>query len=74
MKCILEFEATGCQDCILKREHTGHGEGWDYCSHPNNGREGYDKIIEKSYHRLKGELITPDWCPFNLSDKPTEGN
>ena len=71
MKCVLEFEATGCNDCILRRNHTGHGEGFDFCSHPNHGREGYGDVVEKDYQNPIMTLITPDWCPFGLGDKPT---
>lgn len=72
MKCVLEFEATGCDNCLLIGESRGHGECFNYCRHPNNGRKGYNNVVAKNYKTMT--IITPDWCPFNLSDETTEGN
>ena len=50
---------TGCLDCPLKRHHSGHGENWDYCTHPK-APETYEAILEREK--------TPVWCPLDEAD------
>ena len=59
MKLIVD--ATDCRDCPYRQNHYGHGENFEYCSHPE-GPKGYDNII-------KDIKVIPKWCPINeLSD------
>ena len=53
-------EIHNCSDCPLRQHHSGHGENWDYCSHPN-GPGGYGAIINKDDTHA---LIHPEWCPL----------
>ena len=55
----LTIDVTDCRDCPCKHHHYGHGENFDYCSHPE-GPKGYDNIIND----IK---VIPRWCP--ISDK-----
>lgn len=50
----METKVNNCSNCPLKKNHYGHGENWDYCTHPNSP-EGYSNIIENKH---------PKWCPL----------
>jgi len=66
----LSIEVTGCSDCPCKTYHRGHGESWDYCSHPK-APKFYENILED------GERIA-SWCPIKgdvvaeVKDKPAD--
>ena len=67
MKLKLEFEVTGCNDCPMRKDHSGHGECWDYCSHPDHNQPAYGEILrgcnERNPEKHKPDW-TPDWCPI----------
>lgn len=44
MKLTLAIDVISCARCPLRQQHRGHGECWDYCSHPSAPR-GYGNII-----------------------------
>lgn len=50
-----KIKVTGCQDCPLNKHHYGHGENWDYCSHPDSP-SGYGNTLSPFYN--------PNWCPL----------
>lgn len=59
MKLIVDV--TDCCDCPCRKNHYGHGENFEYCSH-NESPKGYDNII-------KDISVIPRWCPINeMSD------
>ena len=58
---------SGCSDCPFKRNHYGHGENWNYCSHKDSP-EGYGNILESN---------NPEWCPLDkasllITKRPVE--
>lgn len=67
MKIIVEMEVAGCGDCPMRQSHRGHGENWDWCSHPQSPK-GYDNIIKQDY-KVPSTHITPEWCPGKQGEK-----
>ena len=64
---LLVLDVRSCGDCPLLRTHRGHGEGFDYCSHKDHGRKGYEDIIHN-------KALIPDWCPLpNMESKSARG-
>lgn len=63
MKIFIEVDINNCKDCLYKKYHYGHGECWYYCSHPDNGRGGYENILWGCQEEFK-EI--PEWCPLPL--------
>jgi len=60
-----EKPITNCLNCIFRRNHYGHGECWEECSHPDNGRGSYENIL----YGCQGEFKkTPIWCPLGLGE------
>lgn len=59
-KHILTLEITNCEDCLLKKSHKGHGECFEYCSHPDSP-DGYQSIIHGCQEKF---TETPSWCPI----------
>ena len=54
-----------CGNCAFKKRATGHGEGFEYCSHPGSPK-GYGNVIEN---------CTPHWCPLTAQiEKMPESN
>lgn len=62
MKVCLEFELNDCRGCILRKQSCGHGEGWDYCTHPE-APSGYNNVIDDFLDDMK-KYGFPVWCPF----------
>lgn len=58
---ILEVKVTDCRDCPMRKPNRGHGECWEYCSHPKNGRKPFEDILWGCQEEFKE---TPDWCPL----------
>ena len=54
-KCV-----SNCSNCPLKANTRGHGENFDYCSHPESPK-GYDNIIDR-------DVAHPNWCPLKKGD------
>jgi hypothetical protein len=66
--CIKMPIPKDCRDCIFRKPYRGHGECWDYCSHPESP-EGYDSILwgcQSSFKKI------PKWCPLGLTNNPQE--
>lgn len=54
MKAKVEFDVTGCHDCLL-----AVSDSYDYlhiCSHPDVGIEDNGKFVD--------EKTFPEWCPL----------
>ena len=61
MLVTIEVEYTGCETCIFKQHHYGHGECWDYCNHPHHDRGIYENIVHGCN---EDSWKTPQWCPL----------
>ena len=55
----LTLEINNCHDCPCRKNHYGHGECFEFCSHPQAPR-GYDNILPN-----KSEDWPPIWCPIS---------
>lgn len=53
----LTIEVKDCHDCPCRKNHYGHGENFEFCSHPESPR-GYDNIIQNID-------VIPIWCPIS---------
>lgn len=64
MPRILKIEkiVNDCQDCPMRRSHSGHGECWDFCAH-EKAPGVYENIINGCQEKFKG---TPQWCPLEI--------
>ena len=50
-----------CRNCPHRYSHSGQGECWSECSHPNNGKGCYDNILYGCFEKFEK---TPEWCPL----------
>lgn len=60
MKATVEFDVTGCHDCLLSVS-----DSYDYlhiCSHPDVGIEDNGKFVN--------EKTFPGWCPLAKKQQP----
>ena len=53
---------SGCGECPFKKYHYGHGESFDFCSHPH-GPGSYANILP---HDMKTAYAK--WCPLAKND------
>lgn len=62
MKAVIEVK--NCEDCPFRKSNRGHGECWEYCNHPENGRPPYEDILWGCQERFRS---IPNWCPLLIA-------
>lgn len=70
MKYIIEKDVDGCYNCPSRQWHTGHGEAFNYCNHPN-APSGYGNIILNDIGLISESTAKkmPEWCPIKSKVK-----
>ena len=54
-----------CNNCAHVGFHSGQGECWHECMHPEFKGGAYDNILWGCY-ASNDKKITPSWCPLGL--------
>jgi hypothetical protein len=60
------YNVTDCRDCPFRKNHYGHGECWEECTHKGTGREWHERILWGCQAQFKK---VPEWCPLGFGGK-----